>query len=288
MVIDNVDRVLGSFREWIHSEPNVRSAVLFGSKAREGRIAAADDWSDIDLHLVVGKVARVTGIAWQERFPSLHYCMHVVRPATGGVGKLTVLFEEGEADLVLVPVRQMRLVRLGVMLGFHRRPGKLADALNIMATIMSGGYRFLKGEHAWGNVYARIVKEMPGVRLTNKQARDLADGFLCDLLWLRQKLARGELVAAQRMLHRTLHETNVVLLHELRMRRGMPSFQQARRIENLASSDDLKAVQVSASPEPSELRRAGDSLLNGLLYLMTELDPDWRIPTRMSDLLRRY
>jgi hypothetical protein len=173
-------------------------------------------------------------------------------------------------------------------LGLHRRVGFVADALNTFATIMSGGYRFLKGERTWGAVYARVVAEMPGVRICDDDTRRLADSFLCDLLWVFQKLERGELVAAQRILHRALHETNVVLLHELRIRRVEITYQQARRVEQLAAPTQLATVQVSARLNKLEIAAAAWQARQGLDTLMRELTPDWRATARMQALLSRY
>jgi hypothetical protein len=175
-----------------------------------------------------------------------------------------------------------------MMAGLHRRPGVLADALNIMSTIMSGGYRFLKGEQKWGSFYRRVVAEMPGVRFSDVEVVRLAESFLCDLLWVVQKLERGELVAAQRSIHRSLLETNVILLHELRLRKGVPTFQQARRLEILLDKAELETVQVSARLEKDDLRIAAWRAFEGLRAVMRELLPEWEVPSRMRALLARH
>ena len=210
------------------------------------------------------------------------------RPATGGVRKLTVLYAGGETDLVLVRASQMRLASIAMRLGLHRRVRSVAHALNTFATIMDGGYRFLKGERTWGPLYARVVAEMAGYRIGDDEARQFADSFLCDLLWVLQKLERGELVAAQRILHRALHETNVVLLHELRMRRGDVTYQQARRVEQLVTPAQLSTVQVSARLDHAEIAAAAWRAREGLDELMRELVPAWGAPAPMQALLSRH
>jgi hypothetical protein len=288
MVSSDHAELLESFSRWAIADANVRSAVLFGSRARQHSApAAADTWSDIDLHLICDAPTRLESLDWQ-RFISGHRLeLAVVRPASSGVKKITLLFADGEADLIVVPLAKMRLARMAVQLGLHRRWEFLAGMLNNMATIMSGGYRFLKGETAWGTFYGRVVGEMPGFRLADSRIRTMADIFLCDLLSVMQKIARGELVAAQRMLHRTVLETNIELLHELRLREGRGTFQQARRVEKLVPAEELACIQVDARLQRAELRTAAWKALTGLQTLMARLVPAWRAPEGVVVLIRQ-
>lgn len=281
--------LLGALDRWLQSDPGVHAAVLFGSQVREkNNAAAADGWSDVDLHVITSTADRLETMDWGLILPDHRLSLQVVRPASGGVRKVTLLLERGEADLVLVPSAKLRLAALAMALGWHRRIGFLSAALNNLSTIMGGGYRFLKGEKSWGRFYARVVGEMPGYRLNDAEVRQLADVALCDLLWVLQKLERGELVASQRILHRCALETNVVLLHELRMRRGEATFQQARRVEKLVSTDQLAALQVSARLDAKELNVATWRVLAGLKVLMAELVPGWKMPTGVEALFAPF
>ena len=98
-------------------------------------------------------------------------------------------------------------------------------------------------------------------------------------------MQRGELVAAQRILHRSLVETNVVLLHEVRVRGAKPTYQQARRVERLVPPRELRSVQVSARLERQELGRAAWDAFAGLKRLMAELVPGWGVPAGLKALL---
>lgn len=282
-------RLLAAMEGWLRAQPAVKAVVLFGSQARAQHAAAtADHWSDIDLHVITSQPGRMERVNWAQELPELHFLLQIARPATGGVRKATVLFSEGEVDLVLVPSGKFRLAGWALRCGLHRRIGFLRAALNNLATILGGGYRCLKGERDWGWIYARIATEMPGFRIDDEEARRLADEFLADLLWVLQKLDRGELVAAQRILHRALVETNVVLLHEVRTRDGVPTFQQARRVEQLVTPDELKALQIDARLESAALRTAAWGAFTGLRSLMSRLVPDWRVPAGMQTLLERH
>ncbi len=289
MVKPEKETLLEAFAGWIQAEPRVKAAVLFGSQVRKaGVAAAADAWSDIDLHLINSAPEKMGKIDWAQVLPGLHFCHQAVRPATGGVRKVTVFFAEGEADLVLVPALSFRLAGWAMVVGLEARLTFLRTALDSLATILSGGYRCLKGERQWGWIYARVLRQRPGFRIDDAGVRQLADVFLCDLVWVLQKLERGELVAAQRILHRALLETNVLLVHEVRTRHALPTFQQARRVEQLVTPAELAALQVNTQLNAAELRAAAWELFAGCKMLIGQLVPDWTVPPGMQALLERY
>jgi len=289
MLKSSQSNLLPALTAWLQAEPSVSAAVVFGSQVRKlGEPGAADDWSDVDLHLVTTASANIEQTNWAAALPSQHFCRQVVRPATGGVRKITALFSEGEADMVILPARRLRLASLAMSLGLHRKNGSLRYALNSLSTIMRGGYRFLKGERKWGAFYAKVVADMPGYRISDDEVNNLVEIFLCDLLWVLQKLERGELVAAQRILHRSLIEINILLLHEARIRQSRPTFQQARRVEQLTSPAELRAVQLSSRLDHNDLRLAAWQTFDGMKFLMAELQPAWSVPAAMDKLLARY
>jgi len=273
---------------WLTRETAVKAAILFGSSARPaGALEAGDHWSDLDLHVVTTAADRLERLDWSRELAGLSFCHQTVRPATGGVRKVTALFVEGEVDLVLVPATRLRLGRLAVRLGLHRRSAVLRYALNEIATCLRSGYRFLKGGDSWGNFYAWIAAEMPGTRLDDCEAVGLADVFLCDLLWVLQKLERGELVAAQHLLHRSLAETNFRLMREWRLRRGLPlpSFGLGRRAESLYPPEELRLVQIDARLDAAELHQAAWRACESVVTIMREIVPGWKIPAEMHRLL---
>ena len=274
---------------WLTRETAVKAAILFGSSARPaGALEAVDNWSDVDLHVVTTAAVRLERLDWSRELAGLSFCHQTVRPATGGVRKVTALFVEGEIDLVLVPAARLRLGRLAVRLGLHRKSAAMRYALNEIATCLRSGYRFLKGEDSWGNFYCWIATEMPGTRLNDREAAGLADVFLCDLLWILQKLERGELVAAQHLLHRSLADTNLRLMREWRLRRELPlpSFGLGRRAESLYLPEELRLVQINARLEAAELHRAAGQACDSVVTIMREIVPGWKIPAEMDRLLR--
>ena len=100
-----------------------------------------------------------------------------------------------------------------------------------------------------------------------------------------RKIARGELVAAQRWLHAQLAETNFRLLHEVRRRRGQASFPDARRLELLATAEELGSVRIEATLEEGSLRAAAGQSATGCAALVRALVGDaWRWPELPSGL----
>jgi len=273
---------------WISKSEYIVSAVLFGSTARRDRILGevGSEFSDIDLHIIVNRGTKIDRVNWQCELPVGEYCMAAYRSASGGVRKVTVIFTSGQIDLVVVPIDMMRLASLACFLGFHLKHGFVRAALNEMATCLHGGYRFLKGERRWGSLY-RNVSRLPGVRLNDAEVVSLANSAVCDVLWVRQKLRSGELVAAQHVLHTRVIDVNLRLWRELRFRRLRPplAFGLGRKIEETLDKSDLERLRVSYLLRKEEIERATQLALNGLLWLMQEIVPEWAIRPQMSKLL---
>jgi hypothetical protein len=115
----------------------------------------------------------------------------------------------------------------------------------------------------------------------------MAGVFLAEYLWVRQKLNRGELIAAQHVLHRSLSETNLRLYRELRLRRNLPvpSFGLGRRVEQLALPAEAERLRLSARLDAAELGPATEHALRTLQFLMKELAPEWTLPAPWPTLM---
>lgn len=280
-----------AFRAWFVNEPRVESVALFGSAVwADGASATEKTWSDFDFHILASECERLERIDWSSVLPDQQFCLCAPRPATGGVRKVTVIFASGQVDLVVVPAWQMRLVRVAFRMGLQRRHRGLQVALNEMSTCLASGFCFWKGQEKWGDFYGRIAREMPGVRLNDDEIAGMSRVFLSELLWVLQKIQRGEFSAAQHALHRQLGETNFRLLRELRLRRKqpLPSFGLGRRVEKLLTPAELMWVKIDAKLDPAELRRAALQAYAGMRLLMTELAPSWRVPPGFDELVRLH
>lgn len=275
---------------WLQENALVQSAVLFGSTAATFDDPTLRDASaDIDLHIVSPRPGELEHVPWSRCFPGQGFCLQAVRPATGGVRKATVIFDSGQLDLVLVPSTWMHVATVGLRLRLERRSRAFATAVNEMATCLHSGYRFLKGEPTWGRLYQRVAA-LPGVRLSDAQITAAAGAFLCDLLWVLQKLERGEVVAAQHIVHTRLQDTNLRLWRELRRRQAgeLPSFGLGRRIETLGSEKERALLTLNGSANVSDLRRVAWQCLAALEQIMAGLVAAWCVPPAMRTLLERH
>ncbi len=275
---------------WLKRKPELCSVVLFGSSARGvAGPARVGPHSDLDLHVVVSDPQAFERTDWQRVLPDRELCLRVIRPATGGARKITVVFANGQIDLVVVSARSMREASLALRLGSAHRNAALQVALDEMATCLNSGYRFIKGEKKWGAFYARVA-ELPGVRLGDHELAALADGFLCDLLWVFEKLARGEVVAAQHALHTKLGDVNLRCWRELHRRRGGPlrSFGLGRNVERSGSVAEQDWIRISARADATEIYRAAWRCLAGLRAMMREMCAFWAVPAGFERLLAPY
>ena len=265
---------------WAAGEPSVEALVLIGSRVREAKdkVWAADAQSDWDFLVISSRPEMFSTPAWLKKLGAKPVAYAVRTAQIGGVPKIAAVFADTEADFVIQPVPLVRQVRSALARGAHRRPGPVRSALQDLAVVIRPGWKFLKGAKAWEPFYRRAVAAVPDRRLDHAEARSLAEAFVCDAVWTRRKIARGEFLAAQRMLHRSLAETNFRLLHELRLRRGVRSFPEARRIERVARSAELSAVSISAAPNAKSLRTALAKSSATLRKLMSALAPGWRWP----------
>jgi hypothetical protein len=243
---------------WASNEPSVKAIVLIGSRAREpdDQVWQADVHSDWDFHIIASHPELFRKAAWTRNL-GLELRTYSVRSAAlGGVPKIAALFSETEADFVVLSSIRLQIARWLLRAGFHRCSATFRLKLQDLAVVVRPGWKFLKGSDEWEQFYRKVILKIGDPRLADEDVRSLADGFVCDTVWTLRKIERGELVAAQRMLHRGLAETNIRLLHELRLRRGERSFPEARRAEYVISSHELDSIALASIPEAVSLRAA--------------------------------
>ena len=267
---------------WADRTPSVKGLVLIGSRERPAgdAIWKVDSESDWDFQIITSETKPFATRSWTRELVGMdlrHYATRVAR--VGGVPRINAIFTGAEADFKIIPADRLRLAKFLVGLGCHRKEGWVRRGLQDLAVVVRPGWRFLKGSKGWDGFYRRVVNEVSDARLNNDDAMALANVFVCEARWVRLKAVRGELAAVQRMLHRELGETNFRLLHELKLRRGEPSFPDARRIERVTSPAELSAVRVNARMEIEELLAAVTQSESTLRMLMAELVGDrWQWP----------
>lgn len=266
----------------LRAMPDVRVVTLFGSRARE-TFHPADGESDYDLQIVTKHPRRLESREWVERALGAG-AVHAwtVKPAFGGAVKISAIVRGAELDLVIVPLRRFRQARLALALGLHRRSPSIRRQLGDLAVVLAPGHRMLIGGEGWRRMLARVVAEVPLPRLDDAAVRNLAEGALIEHRAIHRKLKRGELRAAQRWLHTSLAETNFRLWLERRQRAGEPGFYDGRRLEQVASAEDLAALSVSASLTAEAVAAAADRALETTRELTRALIPAWSMPAAFT------
>lgn len=267
--------------KWAAGEPSVEALVLMGSRVRasEDTVWRPDPQSDWDFQIFTTRPAMFEQSDWLRGLGVEIKAYAVRRTAIGSVPKIAVLFEGGEADLVIVPAGPWRRARRLTFFGLHRFSARLRAQLRDLAVVIRPGWKFLKGQEVWEPFYRRVVAEIDDPRLSDAAVRNLAESFVCDMVWTLRKIERGEFLAAQRMLHRSLVETNIRLLHELKLRRQERSFPEARRAERVLAAHELELIATSAVPAAGSLRTAVDKCAASCRELAGQLvGESWRWP----------
>lgn len=275
------------FINWAKGQESIIALVQIGSRVREsGAPGNADKFSDWDFQVVT---SAPEVFAERARFEAIGIGAPLVFAPRGGrlgsARKLTTLLPEGELDVVVIPAAQLHAVAERVKAGAIEREPLMLRALADLAAVLAGGYRILKGAEQVEALYRFVVEKLPPPRLSDEEVVALGEGFVCDYVSTLQKIARGELIAAQRWLHHQLIETNFRLLHELRLREGKPSFPDARRLECLASPEETSAVSANAGLDAVELkaaaRKAADTCRT---FIHSLVGQRWRWPELPSRL----
>ncbi len=266
---------------WAAAESSIEALALIGSRVRkhEDTLWRADAQSDWDFHVITSQPEMFSDRAWTQRL-GLQVRAYAVRSAAlGGVPKIAAVFESAEADFVVLPVSLLEPLYTAVLAGQHRASSQLTRSLRDLAVVVRPGWRFLKGADKWDPFYRQVVADIDDPRLRDEEVHNLAEGFVCDALWTLRKIERGEFVAAQRMLHRALAETNFQLLHEIKLRRGERSFPEARRVERVGTPAEISQITLSAEPGAAELYRAVDKAYATCREFVRLLVGDaWRAP----------
>lgn len=278
-----------TFVAWARREPSVAALVLIGSQCRvNGGVASADRFSDWDYQVVTSRPELFSDRSWIQAagLPEpLAYTARLGRLAR--VGKVTAMFPQADLDLVLLPAVKMRFAcwvrKLGLGSLLARNP-----ALGELALVLRPGHRVIKGGPGWERIFDWFASAVPPPRIHDSEVVAIAEGFVCDYVSTHQKIARGELLAAQRWLHANLAEANFRLVHELRLRQGKTTFPDARRIEALGDLGLVTTLAVRATPDRDSLllavERSGNTCRETVAAL---IGGAWRWPEGLASRLGR-
>jgi aminoglycoside 6-adenylyltransferase len=226
---ERIESFLADVADWARDEPGVRAAVLIGSQARSD--TPADEWSDVDVALVVDDPAPLAwDLSWIRRFgePEVTF---VETSTVGGQPERRVLFSDGlEVDLPLFPVEL-----------WHRL---LADAE--AADALRRGHRILYDDLGAADAIAALPHVAEPSR---REPAELLQDFWYHALWSAKKLRRGEGITARRCVEGRL---KWLLLELARERASGDTWHDERFAESWAEQRVIDAFWLSAA-SPDEL-----------------------------------
>lgn len=223
------DAFLEAFVRWATGRRDVHAVVLVGSRARAD--SPADEWSDVDLALVVDDPDGYLGDEhWLEAFgqPLLTF---VEPTAVGGGLERRVLYADGlDVDVAVVTPDWLR----------H------AAADPEAAHVLQRGYRVLLDRIGVDDLLAPAAAAQPERRPpTERELGELASDFWYHALWAARKLARGEVLMAKRSVDGYLKECLLRLLtwHARATNPELDTWHDARFFERWADPRAVAALR---------------------------------------------
>lgn len=178
-----MDDLLARFVAWAEACPEVRAAAVIGSRARADR--PADEWSDLDLLMIVTDPARfLDQTDWLESIGT-PWLTFLETTATRSGMERRVLFEGGlDVDFVPVPQEQVRWIAQ------HGLPADVAG-------VVRRGIRFVVDKDGFAMVLGQAPRTAAPPRPPDEhEFREVIHDFLYHAVWTAKKLRRGEVWTA--------------------------------------------------------------------------------------------
>lgn len=239
----DADLFLTAFVRWAEPRDDVHAVLLVGSRARTD--TPADEWSDVDLALVVDEPDRyLRDERWVEAFgrPLLTF---LEPTAVGRAFERRILYEGG----------------LGVDIAAFT-PAWLERAVEDpeTASVVRRGHRVLLDKVGLAALAPRAAPTEPPRHLPDdRELCELGAAFWYHALWAARKLARGELLMAKRSVDGYLKERLLTLFawHARAGDQGLDTWHEARFFERWADPRAVEALREAyARYDPDEVRRA--------------------------------
>lgn len=239
----DADGFIEAFVRWAESREDVHAVLLVGSRARVD--APADEWSDVDLVLVVDEPDRYLGDErWVESFgrPLLTF---LEPTAVGKAFERRILYADGlDVDVAVLTPAWL---------------GRAAEDPET-ASVIRRGHRVLLDRLGLADLAARAAAVEPPRRLPDERRfRELGADFWYHAVWAARKLARGEILMAKRSVDGYLKERLLTLLawHARAVDPELDTWHEARFFERWADPRAVEALRASyARYDPGEVRRA--------------------------------
>lgn len=172
------ERLAERFVAWAQAEPDIRAAVVIGSRARAVR--PADEWADLDIIVFATDVERYIASAdWVENV-GVHW-LTFVEPTLGGGWERRVLFDGGlDVDFAFDPVHVLEQVVTGA-------------ASPDVADIIRRGVRVLVDKDGLAAQLSAVdLQVLPFRPPPEPEFLNLVHDFWYHTVWTTKHLRRGE------------------------------------------------------------------------------------------------
>lgn len=269
-----MDELLKTLMGKIVNERAIIAALLFGSYARR----CPTNSSDLDFQIVTRRTRLLSCREWLACDGRFDVIIISNRRATGGAIKLTILFSNGLVDMVLPRYFEIIAAKFLVRMRAHCLSGGLYRRLGALAIIIRPGYEIIKGSGAWARFFDIVAREIHPTRIDNRAIAAIANRCYVDAYWAYNKAKEGELLAAQRWLHRVPFDASLELLNEWRLRRNLKPCYDARRAESYLTPCELALVRVETILDRESLCQASIIVVDNMRKLVRTLtgqDPMW-------------
>jgi aminoglycoside 6-adenylyltransferase len=177
-------QLLDRFVAWAQTQPDIRAAMILGSRARTDR--PADEWSDLDLLVITTDLDRLLSQTdWLENLGT-PWLTFLEPTATGGRVERRVLFEGGlDVDFVPAPLELVQQFAAG---GWPTE----------IAAVIRRGARFVLDKDGLAASLDMAPGEPPAAAPpTQDEFLNLVNDFWYHAVWVAKKLRRGELWTAK-------------------------------------------------------------------------------------------
>jgi aminoglycoside 6-adenylyltransferase len=265
--------LIDTFVSWAESQEPIRAAFIVGSRARTDR--PADDWSDLDLAVVVTDPAPfLTTTDWLANIAAPH--LTFLEPtAVGGQLERRVLFEGSrDVDFAFVPVS---------MIADLNRQG-LPDGDGVTLLLQRGAKLLFDKDGDVRTLLASVPpRPAPHVAPPSEAVfTELINDVLYHLVWCAKKAKRGELWYATLacngdMKHRLLRmiEWHTQVRHQWRL----DTWHQGRFLEAWADPEIVKVLPATfAMYDACDVQRALKATLDLFHDLATTVARDLCFP----------
>jgi aminoglycoside 6-adenylyltransferase len=176
-------QLLDRFVAWARTQPDIRAAIVLGSRARTDR--PADEWSDLDLLIITRDPSPLLSQTdWLEQLGT-PWLTFLEPTAVGGATERRVLFAGGlDVDFSPFPVELVRQFAAAGM------PPEVAGVLR-------RGMRFVLDKDGLAASLKVPPDERPApLPPTQDRFLNLVNDFWYHAVWVAKKLRRGELWTA--------------------------------------------------------------------------------------------